>query len=293
MPLSLRSIAALCAFSLLVACAKSPTQEVLSPGSVTVRIGEIDPAALESAVKSAPSALPARTELLVDALWQVGCLGAAVETPLPPVANTPDVVCSLPGRTPNQILVVAHFDAGDEGEDMRRRWSGVAFLPFLYQSLAVAPREHTFVFAAFGSSPRRTTHDYLARLKPPEGATVRAIVDLHNVDPASIWFSASDVGLRRDFISASLAVSRPLDSLRAFLPTSSEGRGIATLTIAAAPPGRDDRRTAARKDSPPPDPPSLHATARFVAVFLAYADETLRLRAEPLPPALPAAPAGE
>src|SRR5262245_22747741 len=183
------------ALALATACATTPDSEVLSPDSVKVRVGQIDPVALESATRSAPRSVAARTEQLVDSLWQAGCLGADVETRLPYVANSPDIVCSLRGRTENRIVVVTHLD-DDEGDDGKpTHWSGVALLPFLYRSLAVEPREHTFVFAAFGKTPRNP-RDYLARLGSPQGDSVRAIIDLQSIDPASIWFASSDAGLR-------------------------------------------------------------------------------------------------
>src|SRR5215470_17315776 len=117
MPIPTRKAASRLALAaLLAACAKPSTPEILTPGSVKVRIGQIDPVALESAEKSAPPAVSARTEQLVDALWDAGCLGSDVETPLPRVASeNPDIVCSLPGRTPHRILVLAHLD-GDARE---------------------------------------------------------------------------------------------------------------------------------------------------------------------------------
>lgn len=274
--------AALALLALAAACAKTPSQELLTPDAVKVRVGQIDPQALESAVKSAPRSLAARTEQLVDALWQAGCLGSAVEMPLPRPSGHPDVVCSLPGRTNRRIVVVSHLDA-DEEDAPSSHWSGVALLPFLYRALTVAPREHTFVFAAFGKSPQRSARDYLTRLGSPYADDVRAIVDLQDVDPRSVWFSSSDAGLRRDFVAASLAVGRPLDTLRSFLPAAGGSRGgVATLTVAAAPPVRPGQKLPAVEAAPKSEATSLPATARFTAVFLAYADETLRLRAESL-----------
>ena len=276
----------------LAACAKPSTPDLVTPGEVKVRIGQIDPVALESAEKHAPPALSARTEQLVDALWEAGCLGSDVETPLPRVASdNPDIVCSLQGRTPQRILVLAHLDGDAREKGVPEHWSGVALLPFLYKALSVEPREHTFVFVAFGKSPPRTTRAYLDRLGTPAENPVRAIVDLQDVDPRAIWFSSSDAGLRRDFVAASLAVGRPLESLRSFLPTADEGHGVATLTIAAEPPGgiRAHKKGAALEAPAQTEATSLPATARFTAVFLAYADETLRLRAEP-PASVPASP---
>jgi hypothetical protein len=264
---------------------------VLAPDAVAVRIGQIDPVALDAAVKSAPRAVPVRTEQIVDALWQAGCLGAAMETPLPSASGSPDVVCELPGRTQHRIVVVAHLDGEEREHDVPWHWSGVALLPFLYRALAVEPREHTFVFAAFGKSPPRSTRDYLARLGSPHGEGVRAIVDLQDVEPGALWFSSSDAGLRRDMVAASLSVGRPFESLRSFAPAHDEGRaGVSMFAIAAAPPSRGKGRPPAVEAGPRSEATGLHASSRLVAIFLAYVDETLRLRAEQAAPADPADP---
>lgn len=274
--------------ALVAACAKPPSSEVLSPGSVKVRVGQIDAQALESAVKSAPRSLTARTEQLVDALWQAGCLGSNVETRPPRASSTPDVICSLPGRTTRRIVVVAHLDA-DEERAASPHWSGVALLPFMFRALSAAPREHTFVFAAFGQSPKRTARDYLTRLGSPYADDVRALIDLQDIQPTSVWFSSSDAGLRRDFVAASLAVGRPLDTLRSFLPAAGESRaGVPILTVAAEPPVRPGHKVPDVAAAPKMEATSLPATARLTAVFLAYTDETLRLRAEALDAPVPA-----
>lgn len=290
---------ALCAaLHLAAGCAKGPAPEVLAPSSVRVRIGPIEPSALDAALKSAPRKLSLRTEHLVDLLWQAGCLGESMELPLRSyAAANPDVVCSLPGRTQHHIVVVAHLDGDvDEGE-RPPHWSGIALLPFLYRTLAVEAREHTFVFAAFGRSPRRSARDYLSRLGEPFGEDVRAIVDLQQLDPAQIWFSSSDAGLRRDLLASSLAVQRPLESLRSFAPGAREpGLRIPSIVIAARPPPRATRSGRDRQALPAVDaqqadtPASFHAAARLLAVYLGYLDETLRLRAEPQLPAEPAEP---
>jgi hypothetical protein len=259
---------------------------------VRVRLGAIDAAELDARMRSAPAAQPARTESLLDELWQAGCQAEALPAPLRYAAREPDVVCTLPGRTPARVVVVAHLDGKAQPQDVPRHWRGAALLPSLYRALSAAPREHSFELVAFGKSPRRSHRDYLERLGAPRNQDVRAIVDLQDLDPALVWFFSSDPALGRDLVAANLALGRPLESLRAFSGTRAEARApTPTIVIAAAPPERARDPFPVVSEPAPPASGSYQESARLVALFLGYVDETLRLRAEPgAAPTVPAAP---
>jgi hypothetical protein len=242
-----------------------------------VRVGPIDPAALESAVHAAPPDLRDRTEYLIDLLWQAGCL--ANEVPRPTQGRGPDVVCILPGRTPHRIVVISHL-AGELDDDGKPKyWSGTAILPFLYRALGVEPREHSFEFVAFGKSPQLRFRDYLKELEAARHEDVRAIVEIQDVGPAAIAFASSDPGLRQDFVATGQAIGRPPGSVRTFTYRQL-GRRPAIPAIAIAVPPSDGR-----KQLPPVqsgavgDTEGFRSSARLVAVYLGYLDETLRLRA--------------
>jgi len=272
------------AYLLAAACATGGG-EVVQPGSTRVRVGQIDRVALQGVIESAPPGLRERTEYLVDLLWQAGCL--AVEMPRPDEARTPDVVCSLPGRTKQRILVVAHLDREVEESGVPRHWRGIALLPFLYRALGVEEREHSFEFVAFGKGHRRRARNQPARLAWPLGEGVRAIVEIQDLDPATIGFSSTDAGLGQDLVAASMAVGRPLDSLRTFTHRrfrSARAR-VPMIAIVAAPRSDAREETPAVSASRAAGPEGYHSAARLVAVYLGYLDETLRLRARGPAPA--------
>jgi hypothetical protein len=256
------------------ACASSVDSELVIPGSARVRVGPIDAAALESAATGAPPLVRERSEFLVDLLWEAGCL--ANEIVQPRGTRIPDVVCSLPGRTPHRIVVLAHLDGEVDASGAPRHWRGTALLPFLYQALGVEEREHSFEFAAFGKSPRRRFRDYRARLGSASGVEVRAIVEILSLGPETIGFWSSDAGLTQDFLAASQAVGRPLDSLRPLANRRVRPRTIPTIAIVS--PRGDALPAVGAQRAVGTD--TYHSTARLIAFYLGYLDETLRLRAE-------------
>jgi hypothetical protein len=268
-------------------CASPFGPKLLIPDAARVRVGSIDAAALESAGSGAPRAVHERSEYLVDLFWQVGCL--ANQRMRSRGSRRADVVCLLPGRTPHRIVVLAHLDGAADRSGVPRYWRGTALLPFLYQALGVEEREHSFEFVAFGKSPSPSVRDYRARLASEDDAEVRAVVEILKLGPQTIGYWSTDAGLIQDFLATNLAVGRSLDSVRSLthprfrrprIPTIRfiEASGAGLPAVAAPPAGGSQ---------------ADHSPARLLAVYLAYLDETLRLRAEGTAPiAAPEAPVG-
>jgi hypothetical protein len=260
------------------ACAQPNGQELLIPGLARVRVGSIDAAALENAVTGAPPGLLDRSEYLVDLLWEAGC--PASEMLRPSGTRVPDVVCALPGRTSHRIVVLAHLDGKVDASGVPRYWRGSALLPFLYRALGAEEREHSFEFAVFGRGPDRRARDYRAWLDQARGGDVRALVEILSLGPETIGFWSSDTGLGQDFLAAAQAVGRPLDSLRQVTRHRLRPRGIPMIAIVSL--GDDELPEVGAPRAA--ETATYHSTARMVAVYLGYLDETLRLRAEKSPP---------
>lgn len=283
---SARSAALLVTAALAAACAKpAALEESATPDPVRVRIGVIDAAMLDSTRRGAPGKLPERTEQIVDLFWQVGCLGEQLEVTLPDYKRNPDVICSLPGRTRHTIVVAGHLDGETDESGTPENWAGVALLPSLYRALRVESREHSFLFVAFGeSAPRQGFRSYLARLDDARRDEVRAFVDLQDVAPSVLWSSSEDPVLRRDLVAVARAIGRPLETLRFFVPRHAEpSRSVKIPTITLG----GTHETQAVEEPPEVSAPgpgsseTYHGTARVIALYLGYLDETLRLRSAP------------
>ena len=266
------------------ACASEPgpTPESLQP--VRVRIGAIGPAEIDTAGK-ADASRAERIEQLVDLFWKRGCVGGALSRPRVAGERYPDVVCRLPGRTPDTVVVAAYVDPrSDRGED----WTGPALLPYLYGALSVEERRHSFAFVAFTRRSRSGVREDAKRLAETRRDQVRAIVDLQQLRSGSstVLFASSDPSLRHD-LSADLARDQLGESLRLLaLPDgSSLRRGRVPMLKMASPDPAEAVGEAAASGAVADDRESFRSAARTLAVVLGYLDEALRLRDERLAPA--------
>ena len=265
------------------ACASEPAPAPEAPQPVRVRIGAIGPAEIDTAGKTDASR-GERIEQLVDLFWKSGCAGGDLSRPHVEGERYPDVVCRLPGRTPDTVVVAAYVDPrSDRGED----WTGPALLPYLYGALSVEKREHSFAFVAFARRSRSGVREDAKRLAETRRDQVRAIVDLQQLRRGSstILFASSDPSLRHDLSAMGLARDQLGESLRLFsLPDSSLRRGrIPTLSMASPKAGDVVGESAASGDLAD-DRESFRSAARTLAVFLGYLDGALRLRDERLAP---------
>ncbi len=83
-----------------------------------------------------------------------------------------NLMCVLPGKNAEQILVVARYDHRAESNG----WSEAVALPILYNALRAQPRQHTFVFAALSGSAGEK--EFFVNLRKNDPPAVQAIVVL-------------------------------------------------------------------------------------------------------------------
>ena len=65
-----------------------------------------------------------------------------------PKHRTKNLICVLPGKDTEQIVVVARYDRRSGTDDPAQGWTDAAMLPILYNALLAGHRQHTFVFVA-------------------------------------------------------------------------------------------------------------------------------------------------
>jgi hypothetical protein len=255
-----------------------------------VRVGTIDRAALEAAVEAVPVGVHSRAERLEALFQEAGC-GAHTTSELPGGTPEANVVCTLPGRIPGTIVVGANLDRASDGIGAVDNWSGVALLPSLYRAVAAEPREHTYLFAGFAhvALRQRGSRQFLRHLGEKGRAQIRGMVNLKGLGlgTTAIWTTMADRNLRQDLFAVTKALDLPLRETRFFSNVSVDSRsfryyGIPTLTVHSF--DRKSARVLAQPiiDRSPDriDRSDYFDTARTLAVYLAYLDDTLRIREE-------------
>jgi hypothetical protein len=260
------------------ACVSKP-EPVEAVPPLRVRVGAIAPDAYD-AVANAPDLSVERIERLVDLFFRVGCTGERLTQPRSAAAaHHPDVVCRLPGRSPETILVAAYVDPSERSNE---DWSGAALLPQLYRALSVQAREHTYVFVGFSESSRHGVRGDARRLGDVDADHLRALVDLQYLRAGArdLLFSSTEESLRLDLGSVGAAVGMPRELLRYVdVPDAYQRDDVPTISIASPLPQRAEAGAPREKTDPGVDEREAYqSTGRTIAVFLAYLDDTLRIR---------------
>jgi hypothetical protein len=265
------------------------------PDPVSVRVGTIDRPTLEAALEAVPVGMHRRAERLEALFIEAGC-GEHTRSEMPGGTPEANVVCELPGRSPWTILVGANLDRASDGIGAVDNWSGIALLPSLYQAVAAAPREHTYLFAGFAhvALKQRGSRQFLRRLGEEGRARIRAMISLKGLGlgTTAIWSTQADRNLRQDLFAVTKALDLPLRETRFFSNVSVDAQSfryydIPTLTVHSF--DRKSARVLAQPglDRSPDriDRQDYFDTARTLGVYLAYLDDTYRIRAADSTPA--------
>jgi Peptidase family M28 len=137
-----------------------------------------------------------REAALVKLFAEAGCASANLTEQPVPGRKQPNVICTLPGSTPETIVVGAHFDHVSAGDGIVDNWSGASLLPSLVQSLAPSQHKHTFVFIGFTGEEEGLLGSayYVQQLPKEKISQIEAMINLDTLalGPTEVWVSQSD-----------------------------------------------------------------------------------------------------
>jgi putative aminopeptidase FrvX len=218
---------------------------------------------------------------------QAGCKDASLGLEQPKHNRFGNVVCTLAGATPQQIVVGAHFDHVDAGSGAVDNWSGASLLPSLYQALAAEPRKHTFVFVAFyGEEQGMLGSQYHVReLDKDALSRIDAMVNMDTLGlgPTEVWASHADPELVQRAAVVAHAMKLPLTAVNVERVGSTDSESFrdkkvpsitfhsltqSTLHILHS---RQDQLSEIKQDD-------YFDTYRLLAAYLSYLDESVRAR---------------
>ncbi len=149
-----------------------------------------------------------RVERVVEMFREVGCDDLRSEKILG--SPTPNVICTLEGKTDRTIVVGSHHVVAKGGKGVIDDWSGTVMLPTLYASMKGRPRDHTYEFIAFASSSYAGDASYmhLRDMDSRERNRVVAMIwlDLLGMGNMAAWTARSDPNLWADLTSVARAL---------------------------------------------------------------------------------------
>ncbi len=164
---------------------------------------------IENRLRSAPKKQADRQPALEEMFREAGC-SDGLTTQAVKGEKYPNVVCTLAGSGPGQILVGAHFDLkGSDG--VVDNWSGAALLPTLFQSLKSNELRHTFVFVGFTAEERGLVGS-ASFVKHNNLENARAMINLDTLglSDTKVWVSHADPTLLRYLGEIAKAAQMPL-----------------------------------------------------------------------------------
>jgi hypothetical protein len=153
-------------------------------------------AVIEKRLKSFSGDNDTREETIHHLLAQAGCAkGSLLEKPVQ-YDLPPNVICVVPGQTPEIILIGAHTDKVEVGEGVVDNWSGASLLPSLLFSLNGQKRRHTFVFVGFSAEEKGMvgSASYVEHLSSAQREQIKAMVNMDSLGlaPTGVWASHAD-----------------------------------------------------------------------------------------------------
>ncbi|MGA2354022.1 MAG: M28 family peptidase [Terriglobales bacterium] len=169
-------------------------------------------AALEAHLKAFSTSNDEREELIRKWMRGAGCknVGEQLIGGLLP----PNLICVLPGRTKETIVVGAHTDKVDAGDGVVDNWTGAVLLPSLIYSLSTHSRRHTLIFIGFSSEEKGLLGSkyYVAHLAPEQRARIEAMVNFDSLGlgPTKVWASHADQPLLDDLRATAASAHLPL-----------------------------------------------------------------------------------
>jgi hypothetical protein len=142
-------------------------------GDSSSACADTDPATStdDAILQAVPKTDALRYATLHTGFQKFQCSGDLMEEQPAGKGGEKNLVCTLPGKTADRILVIARYD--EHTGRTRPSWPDALALMLLYHAMQAQPREHTFVFAEIAEKDgEKTFFDAERKRAPPVVAIV-------------------------------------------------------------------------------------------------------------------------
>lgn len=220
-----------------------------------------------------------------------GCQDANLSEQALDAELPPNVICVLPGKTREVIVVGAHTDKVERvGDGVIDNWTGAVLLPALLYSLRAQIRHHTFTFVGFSGEEDGLvgSRSYVEHLSSTQRARIEAMVNFDSLGlgPTEVWASHADKALRDALATVARNSKLPVTVMNPENGATADSESFAryhipritlhsvteqTWSILHSP---RDKISAIKMDD-------YYDSYRLIAEYLAYLDESLKPRTAP------------
>jgi putative aminopeptidase FrvX len=174
-------------------------------------------AIIQTRLRSFPATDSEREKRIRNWFTEAGCDGNHLSEQALGPGVPPNVICVLPGKTQEAVVVGAHTDHVASGDGVVDNWTGSVLLPALLYSLSAQPRHHTFVFIAFSGEEKGLVGSryYVDHLSPDERARIEAMINFDSLGlgPTKVWASHADKALLAALIRTAATVKLPISAV--------------------------------------------------------------------------------
>ncbi|MGC2619955.1 MAG: hypothetical protein WA414_13005 [Acidobacteriaceae bacterium] len=154
----------------IMALVLAATAHTQTPPKTGIAFWEVDPEPVDAVLRAVPKTDALRYATLHNGFQKFQCAGDRMDEQPAGKSGEKNLVCTLPGKNADRILVVARYD-----EHLGRAWptwGNAVALMLLYHALQAQPREHTFVIAEIATEAGEKAFFGEERQHPPPVLTV-------------------------------------------------------------------------------------------------------------------------
>jgi hypothetical protein len=149
---------------------------------------ELRPEAMGAMLRAASDDTSRRYLRLRQYFADLHCATASMREQVIPKHRTKNLICVLPGKDTEQIVVAARYDRRSGTADPKEGWTDAAMLPILYNALLAGHRQHTFVFVALCGTAGEDA--FLASLRSRHLPPPKAMVVMDTLGLSVPWYYA-------------------------------------------------------------------------------------------------------
>jgi hypothetical protein len=147
---------------------------------------ELRPEKIASMLLPVPDDNTVRYSHLQEYFSDLHCTAPSMEQQVLPSNHGKNLICVLPGKTAEQILVVSRYEHRESIGGVAGGWNESVMLPLLYNALRAEPRQHTFVFVELYGSVGKS--EFLDAMRKKPRPLPRAIVVLDTMGLSDLSF---------------------------------------------------------------------------------------------------------